>query len=288
MSGSIMAGGGVNAQIPLETGAQQTNPLASTGQLVNTLSGINQLKLFPGQMQLQQQQIQGGAASLAAHLNQVGASMLLPTIANPNFSMDDVTRGAGALEHAGGSSQGVLGILGAIPFAPNTPEWRTAFKQGLASLAQTSPESAVAQIAGTPINIPVGNQIVSGVQQPAVAGGGVSQATSTPIGIAPQLVKRAATQADVDAGRASEVGQEMTMPYQQPATPAGGGYGAPQRPLNQLGGPYRPAGGVAPPAPGGAPPGVPPPGTRLMTAPDGSRGYVPVAQVPTFMQHGYR
>jgi hypothetical protein len=103
MSGSIMAGGGVNSNIPLEAGAQQTNPLASTGQLVNTLSGINQLKLFPGQMQLQQQQIQSGAASLWQQQKQLAYSQIAPLVAQGRINNTaDLTTALAGVEANGG------------------------------------------------------------------------------------------------------------------------------------------------------------------------------------------
>jgi hypothetical protein len=188
MSGSIMAGGGVNSAIPLEAGqgVPQTNPLASAGQLVGTLQGINALKLFPGQMQLQQQQIQGGAASLAAHLNQVGANAMIPALADPNLTMAKLTHYAGAAEGvANGTTQGILGQVAAIPFPPDTPQWAQAAKAIIASQAQTSPESAVAQAAGVPGTQTVGNRIVAGVTAPAIAGGGFTGATSTPVALSP-------------------------------------------------------------------------------------------------------
>lgn len=291
MSGSVMGGFGVDDKIPLAAGQQQTNPLQSTGQLVNTLGGINQLKLFPGQMTLQQQAVQGGAASLAQHLSQVGASMLLPTLGNPNFTMEDLTHSAGAAEQAGASSHGVLGILGAIPFAPNTPEWRTAVKQGIASLAQTNPEAAVAQVAGTPAEQATANGIAAGVRAPATAGGGFAPATETPMGIAPARATRPATPADVSANPSLTLGQPIftVLPGSAgaPAPPGGslgtGGYRPPQRPLNQLGTPYTPPGSAAP----AAPPGVASPGSVMMHGPGGMFLVAP-DKVAAFKAAGYQ
>ncbi len=295
MSGSIMSGGGVDSSIPLRAGQGVPNPLQSVGQTVDTLRGINDLKLFPGQMTLQQQAIQGGAATLAQHLTQTGAAMLLPTLANPNFTMQDLTHGLGAVEGAGGTSHGVLGILGASPFAPDTPEWRTYVKQGVASLAQTDAQAAAAQTLGAPAEQQTANGIVAGVRQPAAAGGGFTPATATPMGIAPARATRPATEADVRANPSLTLGQPIQTvlpgesggpagaPTSAPAGSLGpGGYRAPQRPLNQLGAPYTPPGGAAPAAP--APPA---PGAILMRGPKGQFWVTP-DKVATFKAAGYQ
>lgn len=297
----IMGGFGVDSSLPLQAGrGVQSNPLESVGNFARTLGAIQQTQLFPGQLTLQQQAVQGGAATLAKHLSQVGASMLLPSLSNPNFSMEDLTHAAGAAEQAGGSSHGVLGILGAIPFAPNTPEWRTAVRQGVASLAQTNPTEAVAQIAGAPAEQATANGIVAGVRAPAVAGGGFSPATTTPMGLAPARDKRPATAEDVAANPSLTLGQPIftvlpgvggNPPAPAPGNSGGnlgsGGYRPPQRPLNQLAPAYTPPGGAAPAAPGGPPPRVAPPGSVVMHGPGGTF-MVPPDKIDTFKKAGYQ
>lgn len=103
MSGFIFGGGGVNPEIPLEAGqGTQTNPLASTGQLVNTLAGINQLRLFPGALQQQQQQIQGAQMSLWQQQKQLAYSQIAPLVAQGRINNTaDLTTALGNLESNG-------------------------------------------------------------------------------------------------------------------------------------------------------------------------------------------
>src|ERR1019366_3513646 len=208
--GSILSGGGVNSNIPLETNSQQTNPLQSTGQLVNTLQGINQLRAFPGQMTLQQQAIQGGAATVAQHLNQVGANAMLPAVLDPNLTMEGLTHYAAGAEHvAGGTTQGVLAQVAALGIPPNTPEWSTAVKQIITSQAQTDAQAAAGQVGGVPHEQQTANGIASGVTAPAVAGGAFTPAATTPMGIAPARATRPATAADIAANPSLTLGQPI-------------------------------------------------------------------------------
>ncbi len=282
MSGTLSStpmGGGVDASIPLQAGKimqNQPNPLASAGQFADTLGKFNQLKLFPGQLTLQQQAITGGGASLAQHLNQVGANAMVPFLSEGAPTMAQLTNLAGHVEHfAGGSTQGIMSQVAAIPDAPDSPEWGRKVKAIIASQAQTNPAESVAQVAGTPVDQDVGGLIVSGTKAPAHAGGVITTTSSVTKGYTPgeQLggIHRRSTQADVDAGRATQVGEDMIVP--QTTLPASGGYnpgtggartavppgalgpGAyhpPQRPLTQLGAPYQPPG--APAAPISPPP----------------------------------
>lgn len=254
MSGSlnplITGGGGVDSSIPLQAGrgvGAQVNPLQSIGQFADTMGKINNLKLFPGQLQLQQQAVQGGGATVAQHLNQVGANAMVPALSDPNLTMETLTHYAGAAEGIhGGITHGVMGQVAALPFAPDTPQWQTAVKGIIASQAQTDPNASVSQVAGTPVDISTANGVNSGVRQPAYAGGGVTAASITPMGTAPQVIHRPATADDVAKNPTLTVGQDIIAPY--PGTGGGppmgpGGYRAPD--LTRLGAPYRPPGAPA-------------------------------------------
>lgn len=184
----LASGGGVDASIPLRAGQfQQPNPLQQTSQLADTINKINQTKLFPGQLQLQQQAIKGGAATVAAHLNQVGANAMVPALSDPNLSMESLTHYAGAAEGVhGGITQGIMGQVAAVPYAPNTPEWQRAVKGIIASQAQVNPAEGVAQVTGPLENQNVGGRILSGVRAPAYAGGGFNPGSATPLGLSPE------------------------------------------------------------------------------------------------------
>lgn len=295
MSGSIMGGFGVDDKIPLAAGqgVAQTNPLQSVGTLANTINAINQTKLFPGQLALQGQAVKGGAATLGQHLNQVGANAMLPAVLDPNLTMAGLTHyAAGAEGVAGGTTQGILGQVASLGFAPDTPEWRTAVKQIITSQAQVSPEAGAAQVAGIPHEQQTANGVVSGTTAPAVAGGGFTPAVTTPMGIAPARAVRPATADDVSRDPSLTIGQpiQTVLPGASggAAAPSGGslgpgGYRAPQRPLSQLGAPYAPPGGGAP---AGAAPGAAP-GSIVMRGPKGTF-MVPPDKVQAFKAAGYQ
>src|ERR1700742_811781 len=97
MSGSMT--GGVNADIPLQAGrgVQQPNALQQIGQFAATQNLLNsnrlfplqqqqmenQLALFPGQLQQQQQATQGGAVNLSNLVNRSVYQSLTPLLALP-------------------------------------------------------------------------------------------------------------------------------------------------------------------------------------------------------------
>ena len=80
MSGSI---GGVDSSIPLRAGQgvpPPANPLQMIGQFANIQNALNANRLFPGQLQQQQQATLRGAISLAQHQYQAtAAAMRLPS-----------------------------------------------------------------------------------------------------------------------------------------------------------------------------------------------------------------
>src|SRR5215467_6333430 len=102
MSGSIgdLGSGTLNPSIPLAAGrigAAAANPLAQVEPVIRTMQGINQLKLFPGELQLQQQAIglrgqalQKGTVDVAQRLYQGASQALLPILQKPDFTLDDL------------------------------------------------------------------------------------------------------------------------------------------------------------------------------------------------------
>lgn len=158
MSGSMI--GGVDASIPLQAGrgVQQVNPLQQIGQYAQTQALINQNKLFPGQQQLQQQAIQSGATNLASLTTQKAYQSIAQLLALPpgQITHDAVTTALGSVEHnLGLPTHGVLNDIFATAPTGDGPAFDTKMRALLASRAQISPESAVAQVTpqtGPPIS----------------------------------------------------------------------------------------------------------------------------------------
>lgn len=160
MSGSLV--GGVDSSIPLQAGrgtVAPENPLQVAGQVANLGNSINTLRLFPGQQQLQQQAVQGGAVSLAQHINQAAAGAMTPLLALPAGSIthDALTTAAASAEHnLGIPTQGVLAHLATFP-SGDGPEFDGRVRAWVASQAQPPNAAAatVTQAPGTPL--PTGN-----------------------------------------------------------------------------------------------------------------------------------
>jgi len=150
MSGSIL--GGVDASIPLQAGRNVTpaeNPLQMLGNVANTANSINQLRLFPGQMQLQQQAVQGGQVSLAQRINQAGYESLAPLLAMPagGITHSAFTTALGSAEaNLGLPMNGILNDVMATAPDGDGPAFDAKIRALIASRAQTAPESAVGEV----------------------------------------------------------------------------------------------------------------------------------------------
>lgn len=147
MSGSIV--GGVDSSIPLQAGkgVQQPNPLQTIGQFANVQNALNQNKLFPGQLQQQGIATQGQQLALQKAQNAAAYQVGLPVVANPNFTLDDLTHTWGNAErNLGIVTQPALADVAGLSVAPNTPEWRQAVKNIIVSRSQTDPGAAVSSI----------------------------------------------------------------------------------------------------------------------------------------------
>ena len=152
--------GGVDASIPLQAGrgtTQPENPLQALGNVANTANALNQLKLFPGQQQLQQQAVQGGAVAIANQINQAAWRAMVPTVLGnrDGFTLSDLTSAAGSAEnnlHI--PTQGIVSDVASLSQTPNTPEWRQAVIARAAAMSQETGAGAVAQVtpgAGPPV-----------------------------------------------------------------------------------------------------------------------------------------
>lgn len=302
MSGSL-GSLAVDASIPLKAGAGQANPLQSLGSILDVAGKSNQLKLFPGQQQLQQQNIQANQLALAQKLKQTAYQHLAAGVADGSISSpQQVTDALASLEHNYGIATG--GVVNDIAnLGGSGPDYVSRLK-GLVTANTQSPEHAVRALAPMPGSLDVGGVIQptltpapgmpgQGVPVPSTAGFEKGFTPGERLG----TITRPATQADVDAsGGTVTLGQPLMVPATTvPASagfspgpggarvPAGalgpGGYRAPD--LTRLGPAYAPPGAAGPAAPGAAP------GSRVMTGPDGRQWTVPAAKVAEFLRNGY-
>ena len=229
MSGSVegLSNGGVDPSIPLQAGrgVPQPNPLGMIGQYANTANALNQLKLFPGQQQLQQQAVQSGATSLAQQNYRAAYGSLAPLLAKPQgtITVDDVATGLGSAEqNLGLVTQPVLqDILTNAP-PPNTPAYDAYIRSRVASMSQGNNENAVAQV-------------TRGAGTPVVGPGGVLQPTTVaPAGLPNPGVTTVAPGAGIQEGMTPA---ELTTPTQIGVTPSGAPiYGTRQGFINATGG----------------------------------------------------
>ncbi len=299
MSGSI---GGVDASIPLRAGqgVAPVNPLATIGQFAGIQNQLNQAKLFPETLAQQRQRTLNDQRSGSYGL-------LAPMLAKPpdQWSHEEITNLLARGEHNGYVTQPILADLAAGPTGDGAA-LSAYLRPFIASQMQTAAESRLGAVTPTPSSISVGGQIIPTAISPAGAPFPAIPTQSTEgftIGYSPSdrlaTTTRAATQADVDAsGGGITLGQQLTVPLTsvpatngynpgaggarvpiQPGALGPGGYVAPQRPLTQLGAPYRP------PGPPGSAAHVP--GARLMRGPGGSF-MVPPDKVSLFQQNGYQ
>lgn len=142
--------GGIDDSIPLRAGqgAQQANPLQQIGQFAGIQNALNEAKLFPGRLQQQGIATQGQQLGLAKAQNSAAYQAGLPIVANPNFTLDDLTGAMGSAEkNMGIPTHQVVTDIASLPQAPNTPEWRQAVKQVMFSRAQVDPGAAASILA---------------------------------------------------------------------------------------------------------------------------------------------
>lgn len=164
MSGSMT--GGVDASIPLQARAPQSNPLQQVGEFANTLNAINQTKLFPGQQQLQQQAIQGGNVTLSQHINQAVNQGLTPLLAMPagTITHKAFTDAMGAIEARGIPTSGPINQYLAMTPTGDGPEFDQKVRSIITSQAMTAPESSVGAVTGSPDMVNKGLEAQPGIR----------------------------------------------------------------------------------------------------------------------------
>lgn len=194
MSGSI---GGIDASIPLQAGkgVQQPNPLQTIGQFAQTASALNNLKLFPGQLQQQQQTTQSNQSALINQQRQLGYSALAPILAKKGpISLDDLTTALAGAEKSGVVTQPVLSELSSVPLSGDPAVDDANFRAHI--LANSQPAaSAAAAVTPSQTNVDVGPAIQQyTVGARGMPDQGVPTSVGAPItkGIGPQFVNTGA------------------------------------------------------------------------------------------------
>lgn len=185
MSGSV---GGVDASIPLQAKAPQSNPLQTIGAFANVQNALNQNKLFPGQQQQQQQAIQSGNVTLSQHINQAVNQGLTPLLAMPQGGITHkaFTDALGAIEARGIPTSGAINqILAAAPQGDG-PGFDQAVRSIITSQAMVSPESSVGAVTGSPAQIGTGLAVQPGVVAgPGAPGFGGFRPAGAPVQVYP-------------------------------------------------------------------------------------------------------
>jgi hypothetical protein len=145
MSGSMT--GGIDSSIPLQAGkgVQQPNPLQMIGEFAQAKNALNNLQLFSGQQQLQQQAIQGGQVNLANLQNASAYRAMTPLLAGGPITHDSLTTALGSIEsNLGLPTHQIINDVLATGGGGDGPQFDAKVRALIASRSQTSPESAVA------------------------------------------------------------------------------------------------------------------------------------------------
>jgi hypothetical protein len=267
MSGSME--GGVDASIPLQTGrgvAQQPNPLQTIGQFAQTQNALNTNKLFPFQLQQQQQAAQSGAVGLAQKIRQAAYQGLVPLLAGGPITHNSATTRLGALEAAGIPTAGVIQEIMAAGPQGDGPGFNDFMRALITSGAQMDPQTAVGMV--TPQmgpTIQTGNAIQPTTLSPA---GSPTPGQITPAGgsYTMGLTPGEAAQ-PVQVGTEAGTGRAIMAPLGSSPFGTGRYPGAPGAQGGAPGsaGVTHPA-GAAPSAPAGIPMGLPVGEPEAMTA----------------------
>lgn len=143
--------GGVDASIPLRAvqaaPQQQPNPLQTIGSFANVQNAINQTKLFPGQLLLQQQAVQGGQVSLNQKINQAGYQALLPLLAQPNITHSAFTTALASIENnLGIPTSGILQDVMATTPSGDGPQFDAKIRALIGGRSQIDPSTGAAMV----------------------------------------------------------------------------------------------------------------------------------------------
>ena len=195
--------GGVDASIPMQAGrgtTQPENPLQALGNVANTANALNQLKLFPGQQQLQQGQIalqrqgiQSGAGNLAQQWYQQASNGVLPLLqkwsADPTQAkMSDLTAVMGGMEAGGTGTQPFMSRFLSLGTPANGVDLYNQLRTIAVPGSQTDAGAALGTVVGQPHEINQGGSIQPGVITGAASAGYGSftkQGAPVPLGLTP-------------------------------------------------------------------------------------------------------
>jgi hypothetical protein len=292
MSGALSSPG-FDPAIALQAGrgVAPPNPLQTVGQFANTMNAINQTKLFPGQMELQNQDITRNTVQNAQMINRAAYASIAHLLNKPEGSIThtDVTNAMASAEaNLGLPTHGPISDLGRIMPGADGPDFDRSIRDLILARTQPAERAAAAVVPSLSLQ-PVGDQAIpyrtpqggqAGAGNPTQAGPGIS------LGVSPEFkanqVGRPATAMDVAKLHAQgieiTVNTPLTVPmvdvlYQQGALPQSG-----QR-VPQGGVP----GSMGPgnyPAPSPAAPPTSPPGTMptvpAVRAPASAPGTIPL------------
>jgi len=182
MSGALSSPG-FDPAIALQAGRNlppPANPLQTIGQFATVQNAINQNKMFPGQMELQQQRISANKADLLQTWKQAAARQLAPLLAEgANPTLADATTTLARLESQGMSTHEPLAALSSMTDGPN---FRTQLGTWISANLAT-PGNEVGAVLGRPATRDTGLAIESGIERPLFSPtpGGFVPSTSTPV-----------------------------------------------------------------------------------------------------------
>ena len=263
--------GGVDASIPLQAGrgtTQPENPLQALGNVANTANALNQLKLFPGQQQLQQGQIalqrqgiQSGAGNLAQQWYQQASNGVLPLLqkwaSDPTQAkMSDLTAVMGGMEAGGTGTQPFMSRFLSLGTPANGVDLYNQLRTIAVPGSQTDAGAALATVVGMPGTMNTGPAIQPGMVA-GVAGpnAGAFTKSGAPVQVYPSRSELAAQVTQIDNNPKSPTyGQQIAVPLATRLNAQGaGGLAGPAGGVMGVAGPASPASPprLAPAAPGG-------------------------------------
>lgn len=187
MSGSLGGGGpAFDPTIPLRAGqgVPQVNPLKQVGEFAETANALNRLQLFPGQLQMQKQQLESNKTALMQQNRQAVFSALVPLLASPDpVTYDKVLSRIATLEAHGFNTQPALAEWGKIMTSGG--DFNTQARAAIAANSQTDPRSAFDIMAPDTRLVDTGSGVqpvnVSRPSHPAGAGRVTIQGAEIPV-----------------------------------------------------------------------------------------------------------
>lgn len=184
------------------------NPLQQIGEYANAANSINRLKMFPGELALQGQQVQGGQLSLTQHINQAAAGALAHMMAEPvgSITHEKATNGIAIGEAQHIPMGNVVGAMAQFPQGDG-PDFDAAFRRWVLANGQAPANAAGVVLPGqTTVDQGLGVQPMN-VGPRGLPGQGVMTPAGSQIPVYPSRAASAArVQVGVDASGAPVYG----------------------------------------------------------------------------------